>query len=54
VKFNGYPQAYIVDSDIQITATLPAGATTGTITITPSSGADIVSATIFTVNNTLV
>jgi hypothetical protein len=35
VKFNGYPQL-IVDSDIQITATLPA---VQQCAITPSSGA---------------
>lgn len=54
VKFNGVTAAFFINNDTQITATLPAGATTGNIIVTPLSGADIVSATPFTVNSTLV
>ncbi len=38
VKFDGIAASYAVDSDTQITATVPAGATTGPISVTTSSG----------------
>ncbi|KAA5546542.1 IPT/TIG domain-containing protein [Adhaeribacter rhizoryzae] len=38
VKFNAVPAAYTVNSNTQITATVPASATTGSITITTSGG----------------
>ena len=36
--FNGTPAVYTVDSDIQITATIPAGATTGMVSVTTPGG----------------
>ncbi|MFE3846811.1 PKD-like domain-containing protein [Flavobacterium sp. LB3P45] len=53
VKFNGVIAAYSVNSDTQITATLPVGATNGTISITTPLGTASSAAT-FTVNNILV
>lgn len=38
VKFNGTTASYTVDSAIQITATVPVGATVGTITVTTAGG----------------
>ncbi len=53
VKFNGvYVTTYTVNSATQITATVPAGATTGPITVRTASGL-ATSATNFTVNPTL-
>jgi hypothetical protein len=48
VKFNGAVAAYNVDSDVQITATVPNGATTGPISVT-TPAATITSATSFVV-----
>jgi hypothetical protein len=48
VKFNGVTATFTVNSDTQITATVPAGATTGAITVTDSEGT-ATSATNFTV-----
>jgi len=48
VAFNGQPAAFTVDSDTQIRATVPAGATTGKISITNSDGTGL-SPTNFTV-----
>ena len=39
VAFNGTLASFTVDSDLQITATVPAGATTGTIAVTDGEGA---------------
>lgn len=49
VSFNGITASYIINSNTQITATLPNGATTGNISITTSSGTTN-SSTTFTVN----
>jgi hypothetical protein len=49
VAFNGKSASFTVDSDEQITATVPTGATTGKITVTTKGGA-ATSATKFTVN----
>ena len=38
VKFNGTPATFRVDSDVQITAVVPNGATTGPITVTGLNG----------------
>jgi hypothetical protein len=38
VAFNGTPSSYIVNSDAQITATVPSGATTGPISLTTPGG----------------
>jgi hypothetical protein len=38
VAFNGAPAGFTVDSDVQITAIVPAGSTTGPITVTNSEG----------------
>jgi uncharacterized repeat protein (TIGR03803 family) len=38
VKFNSTPASFVVNSDTQITATVPNGATTGPITITSPAG----------------
>lgn len=38
VTFNGTPATYSIDSDIQITAVVPAGATTGLVTVTTPTG----------------
>jgi subtilisin family serine protease len=48
VTFNLVPASFTVDSDTQITATVPTGATTGTIAVTTPAGTGI-SATPFTV-----
>lgn len=48
VKFNGVAASYTVNSDIQITAVVPAGATTGKITVT-NAGGTATSSTNFTV-----
>ena len=48
VTFNGKSASFTVDSDEQITATVPTGATTGKITVTTKGGA-ATSATKFTV-----
>ena len=48
VKFNGTTAGYTVDSATQITATVPANATTGTITVTTPAGT-ATSASSFTV-----
>ena len=50
VYFNGVAAAITSNNDTQITATLPAAATTGVITVTPLSGSDIISSGTFTVN----
>jgi hypothetical protein len=39
VSFNGTPATFAVNSFQQITATVPAGATTGPVTVTGSGGA---------------
>ena len=49
VSFNGVAASFTVNSNTQITATLPAGATTGTITVASPSGTGT-SASNFTVN----
>jgi hypothetical protein len=49
VTFNGTTASFTVNSNTQITATLPAGASTGTIAVTTPSGT-VVSASGFTVN----
>jgi len=41
VTFNGTSSSYTVDSDIQITATVPTGATDGFITVTTPSGSGV-------------
>jgi hypothetical protein len=38
VTFNGSPAAFVVDSDVQITATVPVGASTGPIAVTNPAG----------------
>jgi hypothetical protein len=38
VQFNGVPATFVVNSDTSISATVPAGATSGTITVTSPSG----------------
>jgi hypothetical protein len=48
LTFNGTSASFTVDSDVQITATVPVGATTGPIAVTTPSGTDA-SATNFTV-----
>jgi hypothetical protein len=48
VAFNGTAAAFIISSDTQINATVPAGATTGKISVTNALGADV-SAQDFTV-----
>jgi hypothetical protein len=48
VKFNGTGATYTVNSDTQITATVPGGATTGPISVT-TSGGTATSSTSFTV-----
>jgi len=48
VSFNLVPAVFTVDSDTQITATVPEGATTGTITVTTPAGTGV-SATQFTI-----
>jgi large repetitive protein len=40
VEFNGTSADFTVDSETQITATVPAGATSGTISVTNESGSD--------------
>jgi uncharacterized repeat protein (TIGR03803 family) len=49
VTFNGVSAAFTVDSDSQLTATVPTGATTGKIVVT-TKGGSAVSSTSFTVN----
>lgn len=49
VTFNGTSAAFTVNSDTQITATVPTGATTGKITVT-TKGGSVSSTTSFTVN----
>jgi Immunoglobulin domain/Bacterial Ig-like domain (group 2) len=49
VKFNGVSASYTLNSATQITATLPVGATTGTVSVTTSSGTGT-SAGSFTIN----
>src|ERR671923_215844 len=48
VKFNGVAASFAVNSSTQITATVPAGATSGTIAVTTAAGTGT-SASIFTV-----
>lgn len=48
VAFNGVPAAFTADSDAQITAVVPAGATTGPITVTQPAGS-VASVASFTV-----
>jgi hypothetical protein len=50
VKFNGTTAAFTVNSDTQITATVPAGASTGTISVTTGGGTATSSAS-FTVTS---
>ena len=38
VRFHGTPATFTVDSTLQLTATVPAGATTGTITVSDAEG----------------
>ncbi len=38
VSFNGTPASFIVESDTYLTATVPAGASTGVVTVTTPSG----------------
>lgn len=52
VKFSGASATYTINSPTQITATLPATATTGTVSVTTASGTGT-SASSFTVNPTL-
>lgn len=49
VTFNGTTASFTVNSDIEITATVPTGATTGKIAVT-TAGGSAASATSFTVN----
>ncbi|QBZ97669.1 Ig-like domain-containing protein [Flavobacterium sangjuense] len=49
VSFNGTPASFVQDSNTQVTATLPAAATTGTISLTTPQGTGT-SASSFTVN----
>jgi len=49
VTFNNKVAAFTVNSDVQVTAAVPTGATTGKISIT-TLGGTAVSATSFTVN----
>jgi uncharacterized repeat protein (TIGR03803 family) len=49
VTFNGTSASFTVNSDIEITATVPTGATTGKIAVT-TAGGNAASATSFTVN----
>ncbi|HKO58681.1 MAG TPA: hypothetical protein VJ276_22635, partial [Thermoanaerobaculia bacterium] len=49
VAFNGTPATFVVDSDTQITTGVPAGATSGTISVTNADGTGM-SAGSFTVN----
>lgn len=49
VQFNGKTASFTVVSDIEITATVPAGATTGKIKVT-TKGGSVISTTSFTVN----
>ncbi|MBV9495271.1 MAG: DUF11 domain-containing protein, partial [Acidobacteria bacterium] len=49
VSFNGTTASFTVDSDLQITTSVPPGATTGTISVTTPDGTGT-SATSFTVN----
>jgi hypothetical protein len=49
VTFNGTSASFTVNSDTQITATVPTGATTGKILVT-TKGGSVFSATSFTVN----
>ena len=49
VAFNGTSATFTVNSNVQITATVPAAATTGAVTVT-NSGGTATSATNFTVN----
>jgi hypothetical protein len=49
VKFNGTSASYIVDNDGQITAIVPAGATTGTISVTKGTCGSTTSTGLFTV-----
>jgi hypothetical protein len=44
VKFNGASASFSVTSDAQIKATVPAGATSGTLTVTTSAGSAVTSA----------
>jgi large repetitive protein len=49
VTFNGTSASFTVKSDTQITATVPAGATTGKVVVF-TKGGSVLSATSFTVN----
>ncbi|MDQ8011046.1 MAG: T9SS sorting signal type C domain-containing protein [Flavobacterium nitrogenifigens] len=53
VTFNGVASTFTVDSNTQITATLPSTAATGTISVTTPSGS-VTSASSFTVNPTSI
>ena len=53
VKFNGTTAAYVVDSDTQITAQAPAGATSGTISVTTPAGT-ATSSSSFTVGRVVI
>jgi uncharacterized protein (TIGR03437 family) len=50
VSFNGIPAAFTVVSDTEIQATVPAGATTGTVTIDTPGGGTLTSNAIFQVD----
>jgi len=49
VKFNGTTATFVVNSATQITATVPAGATTGSLQVTTAGGGPATSASPFTV-----
>ena len=49
VAFDGTAASFTVDSDTQITATVPSGAKSGKITVT-TQGGSVSSSTSFTVN----
>ena len=53
VKFNGATGAFVVDSDTQITTSAPAGATSGTISVTTPAGT-ATSGSSFTVSRVVI
>ena len=50
VKFNGVSASFVINSETQITAAVPASATSGTVTVTTASGT-ATSSTSFTVTH---